>query len=71
MHSKVRNSTAQAPRWQLSRVGHLAATIGLVVCGGCADTLSSCHGRLSRINSSTPVHVVSRVIAGPASTGAP
>ena len=71
MHSKVRISTAQAPRWQLFRVAHLAAALALLVCGGCADTFSSCHGRLSPINSSTPVHVVSRVISGPASTGAP
>ena len=71
MHSNVRISTAQAPCWQLSRLGHLAAALGFLVCGGCADTFSSCHGRILPINSSTPVHVVSRVIASPASTGAP
>ena len=74
MHCKNRNSLvklASVPKPALARAAPLVVAFALALSGGCADTLGSCNGRLSRINFATPVHAAPRAIVSPTPAGAP
>ncbi len=74
MQCKIRNSLvkqASAPKSALARAAPLVFAFALALCSGCADTLGSCNGRLSRINLPTPVQAAPRAIVSPTPAGAP